>query len=103
MKDPLDYLTYDDLPESLQHVAHYCGMDVARTLIRHMPGEEILIPAVKRIPGVCQRFVASEFTGENVRQLARALRSSQSHVRNYLSKGEVMLSRTGATPRRIAR
>lgn len=88
MKDPIDYLTYDDLPESLQHVAHYCGMDVARALVRHMPGEEILIPAVKRLPQVCERFVQNEFNGDNIRQLARALKASQRHVRNYLTRDQ---------------
>lgn len=88
MKDPLDYLTYDDLPESLQHVAHYCGMDVARTLIRYLPGEEILVPSVKRLPQVCERFVQNEFNGANLRQLARALRASNKHVRNYIKRSD---------------
>lgn len=82
----MKYVQYDDLSDELQHVAHYCGMDVVRELIRHMPGDEILIPAVKRLPDVCRRFVQAEFDGSNVRQLARALKASQSHVRNILNE-----------------
>lgn len=84
MTDPLSYLEYSDLPEPLQQVAHYLGMEVVREMLRHLPGEEISIPAPKRLPSLVRRFVAAEFNGENTRQLARSLRSSQTHIRKCL-------------------
>lgn len=84
MNDPLRYLTYDDLDEPLQQVAHYLGMDAVRELVRHLAGETITVPNAKRMPGLVRRFVEAEHNGRNIRTLARQLGASQTHVRNTL-------------------
>ncbi len=84
MTDPLAYLDYDDLDETLQLVAHYVGMDAVRKLIEHLPGESIAVPKTKRIPGLVRRYLETEYNGENVPRLARSLGASKEHIRRHL-------------------
>lgn len=92
LRDPLDLLTYADLPEDLVDVAHYCpnGMAVVVAMIRHMPGTTITIPHLRSLTGLTERYIrenASSGVGGNVKAVAKKLGVSKPYVNQRL-RGE---------------
>lgn len=88
MQDPLDYLTQEDLDETLQLLADRCGMDVVRELIRRMEGEVLSIPRVKSRKKLCERYIAATYRQYSVKRIARQLGASAEFVRGYIRRLE---------------
>ena len=88
MQDPLDFLTNDDLDETLQLVADRCGIEVVRELIRKMEGEQLSIPRLKTRRMLCERYIAAMYQDHSVRKIARRLGSSTEFVRGYIRQIE---------------
>jgi len=45
LPDPLDMMSEDDLPnESMADLAHACGIEVAKALMRALPGQYFIVP-----------------------------------------------------------
>lgn len=88
MQDPLDFLTDDDLDETLQLVADRCGMEVVRQLIRQMEGEMLSIPRIKTRRKLCERYIAATYQEYSARKIARKLGASVEFVRGHIRQLE---------------
>lgn len=91
LRDPLELLTYDDLPEELREVAHYCGgMETVVKMLRHLGGSTITIPRLSTLSTLTARYIREEArggVGGNVKQVAKKLGVSKPYVTERLREG----------------
>lgn len=84
LRDPLDLLRYDDLPEDLQLLAHYCGgVDQMKNVLRHLGGHSFTIPHLRTLTTLTERYIREEARaghGGNVKKVALKLGVSRNYV-----------------------
>jgi Mor family transcriptional regulator len=76
----------DEMPNSdLKIVAKECGVEVAITLLKTLPGAVINIPK-RAFNKVADQFVIGNFNGHNAKQLARVCGYSLNHIYRIVRK-----------------
>ena len=78
----IENMTTDDMPsEDFKSIAEFCGLNVAVSLMKNMPGLNIYVPKPQNaFTCVVKRFVIDKFDGSNAKTLAMVCRVSQRHV-----------------------
>lgn len=81
----LDYLTKDDLPESLKDVAEVIGMESFKELIRLVGGSSIYIPNESSITKPVRNKMIREIFSGDYKEIARKFGISEVQVRNIIN------------------
>lgn len=85
-EDWISRLTIDDMPNTdMELVAHSCGIEVAARLLAELPGLSISVPKTG-LRKVINRYIAEEYDGNNVKELALECSVSIRHVYNIINK-----------------
>jgi Mor family transcriptional regulator len=81
----LDYLTKEDLPESLRDVVDVIGMDSMKELIRLAGGSSLYIPSENSVTKPVRNKIIKEAFNGNYKQLSRKFGISEVQVRNIVN------------------
>ena len=81
----LDYLTKDDLPESLRDVVDVIGMDSVKELIRLAGGSSLYIPSENSVTKPVRNKIIKEAFNGNYKELSRKFGISEVQVRNIVN------------------
>ena len=81
----LDYLTKDDLPESLRDVVDVIGLDSVKELIRLAGGSSLYIPSENSVTKPVRNKIIKEAFNGNYKQLSRKFGISEVQVRNIVN------------------
>lgn len=91
LRDPFELLTYEDLPEDVQLLAHYCGgIENVAKLIQHLPGHTFTVPHLRSLTTLTARYIREEArggVGGNVAKVARKLGVGATYVKVRLREG----------------
>jgi Mor family transcriptional regulator len=83
----IDSMSLDDMPNrDMRDVAEFCGLDVARSLLRFFAGAHIIIPKQRAFLRIAQKFIVSNFDGKNAKHLSRITGCSLSFVYDTIKK-----------------
>ena len=81
----LDYLTKDDLPESIKDLADVIGIDSFKKLVKFAGGSSVYIPNESSITkSVRNKIMKKDFNG-NYKELFRKFGISEVQVRNIIN------------------
>lgn len=81
----LDYLTKDDLPESLKDIVDVVGMDCVKELIRLAGGSSLYIPSENSVVKPVRNKIIKENFNGNYKELSRKFGISEVQVRNIVN------------------
>jgi len=81
----LDYLTKEDLPESLRDVVDVIGLDSVKELIRLAGGSSLYIPSENSVTKPVRNKIIKEAFNGNYKQLSRKFGISEVQVRNIVN------------------
>ncbi len=81
----LDYLTKEDLPESLRDVVDVIGMDSVKELIRLAGGSSLYIPSENSVTKPVRNKIIKEAFNGNYKELSRKFGISEVQVRNIVN------------------
>jgi Mor family transcriptional regulator len=81
----LDYLTKEDLPESLRDIVDVIGMDSVKELIRLAGGSSLYIPNENSITKPVRNKIIKESFNGNYKELSRKFGISEVQVRNIVN------------------
>ena len=81
----LDYLTKEDLPESLRDVVDVIGMDSMKELIRLAGGSSLYIPSENSVTKPVRNKIIKEAFNGNYKELSRKFGISEVQVRNIVN------------------
>ena len=81
----LDYLTKDDLPESLRDVVDVIGMDSLKELIRLAGGSSLYIPNENSVTKPVRNKIIKEDFNDNYIELSRKFGISEVQVRSIVN------------------
>jgi Mor family transcriptional regulator len=81
----LDYLTKDDLPESLRDVVDVIGLDSVKELIRLAGGSSLYIPSENSVTKPVRNKIIKEAFNGNYKHLSRKFGISEVQVRNIVN------------------
>ena len=81
----LEYLTEDDVPESLRDVVDAIGIDSLKELVRLVGGSSLYIPSEKSITkAIRNNYIRENFKGD-YREVAIKFGLSEVQIRNIIN------------------
>lgn len=87
MEDILQHMKYEDLNQEQQEFADLVGMDSFKALIREYGGTYLYIPKGDNvIRSTRNAMIKAEFTGSNIKELAKKYQLSEVQIRSILAK-----------------
>ena len=81
----MEYLTKEDLPESLRDVVDVIGMDSMKELIRLAGGSSLYIPSENSVTKPVRNKIIKEAFNGNYKELSRKFGISEVQVRNIVN------------------
>jgi Mor family transcriptional regulator len=81
----LDYLTKEDLPESLRDVVDVIGLDSVKELIRLAGGSNLYIPSENSVTKPVRNKIIKEAFNGNYKELSRKFGISEVQIRNIVN------------------
>lgn len=86
MDDILQRLKYEDLNPEQQDFADLVGLDIFKELVRKCGGTYMYIPKEDNITRpIRNAMIKAEFTGSNVKELAKKYQLSEVQIRSIIS------------------
>lgn len=82
----LDMLEESDLPSGFKIVAEFCGLDIAKHLLRELEGMQIYIPQIKTLTPLHSRYIKKNINKKSIRYLASDIGLTEKAVRNIAKK-----------------
>lgn len=82
----LDMLEESDLPSGIKIVAEFCGLDIAKHLLRELEGMQIYIPQIKTLIPLYSRYIQKNINKKSIRHLASDIGVTEKVVRNIAKK-----------------
>ena len=71
--------------EPFDEIIELIGIEPTMTLIEHFQGQQIYVPAIKKVIGGCLiKQAKAEFDGSNYRTLCQRYGFSERHLRRFL-------------------
>ena len=84
--DLLQDLKYEDLSQDQQTFADLIGLDVFKMLVRKCGGTYVYIPKEDKVTRIVRNArIKAEFTGSNIRELAKKYRLSEVQIRSIVA------------------
>ena len=81
----LEYLTKDDLPESIKDLADVIGIDSLKKLVKFSGGSSLYIPNENSITKSVRNRIMKDCFNGNYKELSRKLGISEVQVRNIVN------------------